>query len=545
ARPRAPATFPMAPCRTPFRPHASRPRRAGGRSAALLVALVAASACRGSFPSQPADSPTVRVGNPVPISSFEPRRAFLSENTRFANLVYEGLTMVDAEGRTVPALADRWTVSPDGRVYRFHLRPGAVFHDGTPVTAADVERSWLAALRTSAAEAPYMLDPIEGADEVAAGRAERLRGLTVVGDSLVELRIERPLALLPTLLSLPQAAIVARANGPARPVGTGPWRWVRGQPRTGEEIWLARHEGYWGPRPQLDSVVIRTVPDSLQLEAFERRWIDFTNLVAAEARTQLSSESRVGFMEAPSTGIFRLTINTADPRFRDPRVRRAFSHAIDVAKLARTFPASSGAIAAGALPPGFAGADPARKAYAYDPALARRLLEEAHFPFRWPVRFWAPAANQGEFPPELAPLIRDYLEAVGLKVELHQDSTAWDMMAANRADLVLESWYADYADADAFLYPLFHSRTAGAAGNSGRYADRETDRWIDSSRASQDSARRAEFLRRADRRVFDQAANVFLWFTKMPTAYSLRLDGWTPTSYTARYQELRLADDRP
>ncbi|HEU4697739.1 MAG TPA: ABC transporter substrate-binding protein [Gemmatimonadales bacterium] len=531
----------------------SLPRAAGLRLGAAL-ALAPLGACGREFPRQPADSPTVRVGVAEPVSSFRLVDAASLSVARFADLVYEGLTQADPAGNIRPMLATHWDISADARTFRFHLRRGVRFHDGTPFGAADVVRAWEAALREppGAETHPYMLDPIEGAEAFSRGKAPRVTGLRVVDDSTLEVRLTQPLVLFPALLSLQSTFVGARAADAGHPLGTGPWRWVRGRPNTDDEIWLARHDGYWGAPPRLDSVVMRAVPDSLQLAAFRTHWLDFANPVAVQAQAAVAASGDVGYLSGSGHGLTRLVINLREPVFRDVRVRRALNHAIDVERLVRTFPERALAPATGAIPPqlpGGAGLDSltgaaagaARAPYGFDPALARRLLAEGGYPLHRPLRLYALAPRRGVYRSQLGRLIRDYFTAVGLTVEYHEASDAAAALADGRADLVLENWAADYADGDAMLHPLYYGATAGAAGNSGGFRDPVADSLIDLERREADPARRAALLREADARVFDQAANVFIWFTRSTTAYSLRLRGWQPTTYTTRYQRLELA----
>jgi peptide/nickel transport system substrate-binding protein len=530
----------------PAVPPARTPRRASLALLAAIAALVASAAlggCRRGFPDQPADSPTVRVGVNAPVGSFRLAHASDLAVARFVDLAFEGLTEADPSGTIRPALAARWDVTRDARTFRFHLRQGVRFHDGTPFGAGDVVRTWELALREPPGSAthPYMLDAIEGAGAFSRGEAPHVAGLRVADDSTLEVRLDQPLGLFPALLSLQPTYVGARASGDRRPLGTGPWRWVRGAPGTGEEIWLARFDGYWDARPALDSVVIRVVPDSLQLAAFRSHWIDYADPVAPQARLSVSASPEVGYLEAPGDGLTRLVINMRVPELQDVRVRRALNHAIDVERLVSIVADRAIGAAAGAIPPRLSGADPHRVPYAFDPARARRLLREGGYPMTRPLRVYARTPGRGPYRSQVGHLVRDYLEGVGLQVEYHEDADVEQMMAENRADLTLETWAADYADGDAMLYPLFYGHTAGTSGNLGGFHDPVVDSLVDAERRETDPARRAELLRAADARVHDQAGNVFLWFTRTATAYSMRLRGWEPTTYTTRYQSLRLA----
>jgi peptide/nickel transport system substrate-binding protein len=509
-----------------------------------LALLLALAACwRGrAFSRQPATSPTVRLSLPVGIQSLELEHTYLFWNAEFAKLLFEGLTSTAPDGTVEPGLARAWSVSPDGRTYRFRLRTGVRFHDGSPFAAGDVVRAWETALRYPPGDAAYawMLEPIAGARAMAEGRARRLEGVSAVDDSTLVVRLDEPLVLFPMLLSHPRAAIPGAASRPVRPVGTAPWRWVRGRPGDAE-IGLARFRRYWGGLARLDSLVVRVVPDSLQLRAFEEGWIDFTHSVVGRNRTALRARHDIGLADQPATAVLRLVLDMRQPVFRDLRVRQALAHAIDVDRLSAAV--NNGTPAATATPPAFLGGTASRPAAGYDPALARRLLEEAGFPFERPIRLAAPSSDAAEFPPRLSGLIRDYLTAVGLRVDYRESRDNWTAMEEGKADMSLEAWYADYPDADGFLYPMFHGRTAGSGGNPGYFADASLDDLISRSRREADPGRRLALLRAADARAADLAPNVFLWHTRVAHAYSLRLAGWSPHTYARRFVDLYLPEE--
>src|SRR5688500_17903789 len=125
------------------------------------------------------------------------------------SLLFDNLTQFDAVAQLTPGLARTWETDPAGRTYTFHLRQNATFHDGRPITAADVRASMLRALAPgSAGGRSWPLYPIRGARGYAAGTNKEVEGITVRDDSTVILTLEEPLNLFPKLLAMPVAAIV-------------------------------------------------------------------------------------------------------------------------------------------------------------------------------------------------------------------------------------------------------------------------------------------------------------------------------------------------
>lgn len=514
------------------------------------LALVAALACtpRSPYPRQPADSPTLRVGVRLRLADFNPLRGSQLNDAYLSALLFDGLVNLDDSGDLIPGLARSWTLSRDGRTYRFQLRTGVRFHDGSPFAARDVERAWTQALREPADlfTHPWMLDPIVGAADVTAGRTATLAGVRTVNDSTIDVTLTEPLAPFIPRLSLQQAAIPAASNTPEHPVGTGPWRWVRG--RAGDdEVWFARNGEHWTP-PQMDSLVRRYVPDSLYVQAFDAGWIDFVNAIVPSLRTSLSAQPTIGFARSQPASAVELKINLRDSRLADPRVRQALREAIDTRALAAAIAGEDGVAATGPVPPTYLGVpDSASPPVTFNPQHARALLAEAGVRLDQPLRLTSVGSEATEYPRRLGPLLANYLEAVGLKVTLTtipvNDVGGWG--PGSDDDLLLLTWYPDFADADTYL-GVFLSSVAAAGGNLGGYADRATDSLIRASRRTTDSAKRLGLVRAANARIYAQTPDVYLWFHRSLTAYSLRLAGWKASPYPARFADVYLvAAGRP
>jgi len=202
-----------------------------------LACLIVPAACGSGGNAGSARQPGSHHTSLVYYETYDPRSLDPALSTdvptgEMVALVYDGLTQFDADGRLLPALADRWTVSRAGGRYVFHLRGGVRFHDGTRVTPAAVRQSLLRVLApgTRGGRA-WPLYPIAGAAAYAAGRASDVPGIQLLGDSAVLFDLAEPLAIFPKFLAMPVAAVVPAALSPQadlgqRPVGTGPWRFV-------------------------------------------------------------------------------------------------------------------------------------------------------------------------------------------------------------------------------------------------------------------------------------------------------------------------------
>lgn len=170
-----------------------------------------------------------------------------------------------------------------------------------------------------------------------------------------------------------------------------------------------------------------------------------------------------------------------------------------------------GTIAAGVIPPSLPGADASRGPYQRDVARARQLLTEAGYPNGIDVELWS---SQTAPSPRIAQTIQAYLGEAGIRVRLQQrDAPSVREAARNgQVDLFLKDWFADYPDAENFLYPLLHSANRGQGGNISFYSNSEFDRIVNAARTELDDARRAQLYQQADAIAFRDAPMIFLFF---------------------------------
>lgn len=460
-----------------------------------------------------------------------------------AALLFDNLTQFDPEGAVVPGLARRWEVDPAGRVWTFHLRTDATFHDGRPVRASDVRASFLRALApTSLGGRPWPLFPIAGARAFNQGTATDLAGLAVPDDSTVVVTLEEPLNIFPKLVAMPATAIVPTPTPPdfdQEPVGSGPWRFVSWS--HDDAIVLARNERYWGGPPGADSLRIRIIPEPLtQAAEYESGGLSVVEIPFGETR-RWEAGRPAELQRRPTLRDLYIAINTKRGPLADVRVRRALNHAIDVATLLDRVMAGRGARAAGAIPPGVPGHDSSLVPYAYDPELAKRLLAEAGYPEGFPLKLWR---SQRTELARIAQSVQQSLGAVGIEVEIVQRdaSSARAAVRKGEADLFLTDWYADYPDAENFTYPLFHSRNAGTGGNYAFLADSLVDSLTVRLRSTTDEGEKLRLARQVDARLHELAPWIFLWHPVDLWAVSPRVEGWQiPAIFNGqRWREARL-----
>src|SRR5207245_75981 len=176
-------------------------------------------------------------------------------------------------------------------------------------------------------------------------------------------------------------------------------------------------------------------------------------------------------VEKPALRVVYVALNNRRGPLRDARVRRAINHAVNRSEILAMVYGGRGVLAHGAIPPGLAGSDTTRRGYAYDPAAARARLAAAGYPGGIAVRLWRTGTNVELS--RVAQAIQAQLAAVGVRVELVERDASSQREAARKGetDMVILDWWADYPDADNFLYPLFFSGSFGPGGNYACYSD--------------------------------------------------------------------------
>ena len=357
------------------------------------------------------------------------------------------------------------------------------------------------------------LYPIAGARDFADGKARSIAGLSAPNDSTVVVRLSEPLAFFPKLLAMPVASIVpdaTPANFGEHPVGTGPWKFVEW--RHDDYLRFAKNERYWGGPPQVDSLVARIIPEpSTAVAEFESGFVDVLVVPEADTRNWVQTDEKKALLQtAPALILYYVGLNVNRGPLKDPRVRRALNHAVDTRTILEQLLGGRGRVAGGVIAPALDGADTSRAPYAHDVARAKQLLAEAGHPNGIDLELWH---SQDATISRLAQAVQGYLAEAGIRAKLVQRdaSSAREAARKGETDMILKTWYADYPDADSFLYPLLHTRAAGPGGNVSFYSNRVVDSLVVQARRTLDESARNALYREADRVAFEDAPMIYLF----------------------------------
>nr|MDA8088188.1 ABC transporter substrate-binding protein [Nitrospiraceae bacterium] len=403
------------------------------------------------------------------------------------------------------------------------LKRGVRFSNGREVRAEDFKYSFerLLSPKTLSPNS-WVLSRIEGAKDFMKGSAPAVKGIIVRGPYALDIKLEKPFSPFPYLLAMTGAYVVprevAQSEGPdfsSRPVGTGPFTVQKWQPN--EELVLKARDDYFGGRPKVKGIVYRIIPEELtQVVEFKLGNLDVINIPDADySRFRTDSKWSRYISMADGTDTYYLGLNCSRPPFNDRRMRQAVNYAIDRKKILATFMEGRGTLANGPVPPELRRwASP--PSYEYNPEKARRIIRQEGFA-GVKVKFYVTSPPQDIA--DMAEIIQAYLKKVGINAELK--SLEWNTYkeAINQGEpnMFWLSWWADYPDAENFLYPLFDSVNMGAAGNRTRYSNKEVDHLIEQGQHASTAASRDGYYKEAEDLIVKDAPWVFFWHTKSVT----------------------------
>ncbi len=474
---------------------------------------------------QPTNSPvrggTLHIAQIAPLS-IDPAFVDDSYEAALVNQIHDGLLRHDGNLNLLPSLATSWRISRDAREYRFELKRGAHFHDGSTVTAADFVFSFSRIFRLDIEQtrlAREYLGVIEGTAAYASGETDSISGLSTEGDYVLTIRLEKPYASFLHAMASELARVVPHdyvvQHGDqilsTAPVGAGPFQlasWT-----AGEKIVLDRFDDYHAGPAYLDQIVVHTPPDPVlprAIAAFRRGELHMVDLTLS---------GRQGMPEIPEQQLHRrrelsltfLAFNTRRAPLDNPDVRRAIAHAINIERLTGIGTGGQ-TVATGVLPPGFPGYTPEIKRLPFDPQLAIALLGEAIDADSMPEEIRIAVPKRGTEADLLIEDICHQLRSVGLPART--DYLDWEEftagLIADSFDAFVLTWVADLPDPDAFFYPLFHS---SGSINHHHFSDPDLDRLLDDARTGATNMARMDAYREAEYRILSEAAVVPIYFS--------------------------------
>jgi oligopeptide transport system substrate-binding protein len=449
--------------------------------------------------------------------SLDPHIVTGQPDGRVSGCMFEGLLQFDPKtGDPVPAIAERYDVSPDAKVYTFHLRTNALWSNGERITAEDFVYSWRRALdpRTGADYAMQLFQVwnaenfTTGATNPTTGKrytAEDV-GVRAIDDRTLEVKL---VAAVPFFLD--QCAFRTLCVVPRKSIEKYGDRWVRAPDamfsgpfmleswRVNDRIRVKKNPRYW----DAGKVEIQTADwlpfhePNLNLNTFLRGDGDVIfdkRRVPAELLDVLRKQPYTHDFQVLASFFTRFNV-TRKP-FDDVRVRRAMVMAIDKSRITTRITRGGEKTATYLTPPGITGYEPA-EGITYNPDGARKLLRDAGFPNGqgFPVfRYMTPNTVQGQ---QTAVELRDMWDReLGIKMEIQP--IEWKVFLGEQSrtnfDLSYSSWIGDYKDPNTFLDMFMRN----SGNNRTGWASARYDALMRKANSNPDRAKRFELLAQAE-----------------------------------------------
>ncbi|MDQ3337962.1 MAG: ABC transporter substrate-binding protein [Myxococcota bacterium] len=501
-------------------------------SAVLIAALAVACNADRSVGHRRRDPGALVVARAAEPLTLDPVRATDSESIEVGGLVFEGLVRWKPGSTDVePNLATKWEASPDGKRWKFYLRRGVTFHDGTPLDAAAVEFSF-----------KRLLDPQHPnylGVTYWTGLLKDITAVTAIDATTVEIVVGRPYApLLGEVAMYPIVSPTAVKKWgdafQAHPVGTGPFAfdsWT-----AGESVVVNRYTKYWGTPALLDRIVFRVVIDARQrLIDLESGSVDLAASIRPDEQPFVELHPDLRLEHTPGNDVSYLAFNVTKPPFDNREVRRAANHAVNKEPIIKLAFQGRAIAADGPLPPTQWGYHKPRARYAFDPGLAKKILEAASlagtFDGSKRYKLYAPSTPRPyiQSPERVARFLQAALEQVGIQTELvlqpyQEHRTA---VEAGLHDLALFGWIGDTGDPDNFLYVLFHSDNTvlESAQNIAFYRDETVDKLLIEAQGSVDEQVRIGLYRAAQDKIAEDCPWVPIAHSEYVVAVRAELEG--------------------
>ena len=480
------------------------------------------------------------------ISGLDPHLATGLSEYSVISALFEGLVAEDpVDLHPVPGVAESWEVSPDGLVYTFHLRAGAKWSNGEPVTAQDFVDSWRRALSPAlAAPNASMLYVVRGAEDFNQGRlADFSRvGATAPDARTLRVTLTQPTPQFPAMLNqtvwFPVNLRSLAASGPpdargnpwaqpGRLVGNGPF--VLKSWRPGQEIVVEKSPAYWdAARVRLQA--IRFFPfDSVDAaeRAFRAGQLHLTETLPIGKIDAYRRESPQLLRTDPVLDTYFFRLNARRAPLNDERVRRALSLAIDRQLIVGKILRGGQQPATAFTPPGLPGYTPPA-AVTTDFAEARRLLAAAGFPGGQGLPPIDLLYNTSENHRAVCEAVQEmWRRELGLEVRLVNEELKAVLAdrQAGHYQILLYDWQADYLDAASFL-----DVWRGDSGNNNTgWSSVDYDRLLAAAARTADPAARAALFQQAERLLLADAPIIPLYFNTHVFLLQPAVKNWHPT----------------
>ena len=478
----------------------------------LTLVLALASGC--ARPPKPQGTVIMLIESSP--NSLDPRIGVDAQAERIDALIFDSLVRKDDHFNLQPWLAERWE-RPDPLTYVFHLRSGVRFHNGQPLTSADV--AWtLDSLTNGSLASPR------------SGNYLSIASVSAPDPLTVVIHLKSPDNALLWNLADGNFGVVPRGSGPGfgqHPIGSGPFKFV--SQSADKEVILARKGQSWQPPAHIPAIRFSVVPDGITraLELQKGSADAEMNALTADMVYSLRNDPGLVIDTAPGTVLNYINFNVRDPALRDKRVRQAISCAIDRSAIIHALFRDEARPANNLLPIGHWAAGTDAPAYTFDPARARSLLDAAGLhpgPNGIRLRLTMKTSTD-ETTRLLAAILQQQLRSIGIALDLrsYEFGTFYGDISRGAFQMYALRWVGSNEDPDIFRYAYASSSAPPHGANRGGYANPQVDSLLADAAATTDTSKRRQDYLQAQSILAEDVPTINLWFLDNVMVHTRRL----------------------
>ena len=441
---------------------------------------------------------------------------------RVRALMFNSLVKKDEKFDYVGDLASDIKPSSDGTVFTFTLRDGVKFHDGRALSSADAKYTLELVFSSSFAKSASFFEG-SGAD-----KKGYIKSVEAPDAKTLVITLTRPWTGL--LSNLVPIAIIPRdsyESQKAHPLGTGAFKF-KNYDNSQQVVDLDANADYWEGAPHIPALRVRVIADTNALQAELRSGrVDIAPLptsLSPDAIKQLGQDPNLQVLQSTGSNVNLLTFNVSQPPLNDVRVRQAIAYAIDRESLIRDLLLGQAKIAHSILPEESWAYVPGQQ-YSFDPAIAKKLLDEAGLKdpdgdgpqprFAKPIVFKVSGSSAAA--KNYAGVIQNYLKNVGIPVSIEtaELNTLFDELRRGNFQIFYGQWVGGNQD-PIFFKDLFATSEipteARASRNRSRYSNKEVDALLEEAVNTLDRDKAKQLYARVQEIVSREVPVLPLWY---------------------------------
>ncbi|HUP96526.1 MAG TPA: ABC transporter substrate-binding protein [Usitatibacter sp.] len=490
----------------------------------------------------------VSIGLQAAITSIDPHYHNLSPNNSLLLHIYEPLVKRDGNQKLVPGLATSWKALDD-TTWEFKLRKNVKFHDGTPFTAEDVV-------------ATYKRVPnVPNSPSSMATFTKPIVDTRIVDPHTIVFKTAAPHVLLPSDLgsvyivpkAIAEKATTDEFNSGKAAIGTGPYKFAEYVPN--QRVVLKANYGYWGGEEPWDKVTFKILSNpAARVAALLSGDVQMIETVPTADITQLAADKKFALADKVSNRVIYVHLNQWNDKtvpfvtakdgkpldknpFKDARVRKALSMAINRDAIADRVMEKKAVPAAQLLPDFFYGTSKKLKPPKYDPEGAKKLLAEAGYPNGFTMTIHGPN-NRYINDDKVAQAIAQFYSRAGIEARVETMPSSVYFTRATKGDFgyMLLGWGTESGEQGSSLRSLLatHDPAKGmGVTNRGRYSNPAFDKQVTDALVTMDDKKRESMIQQAAETAMNDTAlipihyEVSTWATAKGLKYTARTDQYT------------------